>query len=185
MRIIVGISGASGAIYAIKVLEELKKQKVETHLVVSDWGEITIKTETSYFLEDVKSLADYYYNCKDLGAPISSGSFPSDGMVIVPCSMKSLAGIAHGYADNLLLRAADVTIKEQRKLVLVVRETPLNPIHLENMLILSRIGVIIMPPVPSFYVRAQSIDDVVEQTVGKILQQFSICIPRFQQWGGQ
>lgn len=185
MKIIVGISGASGVIYGIRVLEELKKNNVETHLVISEWGKITVRTETKYSINEITDLADYTYDNCNLGAAISSGSFSMDGMIIVPCSMKTLAGIAHGYAENLLIRAADVTIKEQRKLVLVARETPLSPIHLENMLTLSRIGVTIMPPVPSFYVSVQSVDDVITQTAGRIIKQFGIEIDGFQRWEGE
>ena len=178
-----GISGASGAIYGIRLLEELKKREVETHLIVSRWGAVTIAEETDYSVEQVKSLADKVYEEDDMSAAVSSGSFKTDGMVIVPCSMKTLSGIANGYAEDLLVRAADVCIKEKRKLILVVRETPLNAIHLENMLKLSRTGVDIMPPVPAFYSRPRSIDDIVDHTVGRIMDHIGLENRLFKRWG--
>lgn len=183
LRIIVGISGASGAIYGIRLLEELKKREVETHLIMSRWGAVTIDKETDYSVEQVKSLATKVYEGDDVSAAISSGSFQTDGMVIAPCSMKTLSGIANGYAEDLLTRAADVCIKERRKLILVARETPLNAIHLENMLKLSRIGVEIMPPVPAFYSRPQSIDDIVNHTVGRIMDHIGLENVLFKRWG--
>ncbi|HHY04506.1 MAG TPA: UbiX family flavin prenyltransferase [Thermoanaerobacterales bacterium] len=185
MKLIVAITGASGAIYGIKLLEELKKNKIESHLTISDWGKTTIKAETDYSLEEVKSLADYFYEHNDLAACISSGSFKIDGMVIVPCSMKTLSSIASGYSHDLISRAADVSIKEKRKLVLVPRETPLNPIHIENMLKLSKIGVTIMPPVPAFYTKPKTIEDIVLNTVGRILDQFGIEIKSLKRWSGK
>jgi 4-hydroxy-3-polyprenylbenzoate decarboxylase len=185
MKIIVGISGASGAILGVRVLEELRKQEVETHLVISRWGLEALKAETQHTCETLRGLATCSYDERDLAAPIASGSFPVDGMLVVPCSMKSLAGIACGYADSLLLRAADVTIKEKRKLLLAVREAPLSAIHLENMLKLARLGVIIFPPVPAFYTRAESIDDLVSQSVGRILDHFGIGIAGLSRWGQQ
>lgn len=174
MRVIVGISGASGAIYGIRVLEELKKAGVETHLVISQWAKETIRQETDYAMEQVEALASAVYDPRDQGAAISSGSFRTSGMVVAPCSMKTLAAIAHGYADSLIPRAADVCLKEQRKLIIVPRETPLSPIHLENMLSLARIGVMIMPPVPAFYHRPQTLEEVVNQTVGRVLDQLGV-----------
>jgi len=182
MKIIVGISGASGAIYAIRLLEELRTREIETHVVVSRWGEVTITEETDYTVEQVKSLATKVYREDDLAAVLSSGSFRNNGMVVVPCSMKTLSGIANGYADDLMTRAADVAIKENRKLILMVRETPLNPIHLENMLKLSRLGVTIMPPVPAFYSLPKSIDDIINHTVGRILDQLGLENQLFRRW---
>jgi len=184
LKIIVGISGASGAIYGIRLLEELKKRKIETHLIMSKWGAVTITKETDFSVEWVKSLADKVYGEDDVSAAISSGSFQTNGMIIAPCSMKTLSGIANGYAEDLLIRAADVCIKERRKLILVARETPLNSIHLENMLKLSRIGVEIMPPVPAFYSRPQTLDDIVNHTVGRIMDHIGIENQLFTRWEG-
>jgi polyprenyl P-hydroxybenzoate/phenylacrylic acid decarboxylase-like protein len=183
MKLVVAISGASGVVYGIRVLEELKKKSVETHLIVSRWGQEVIKMETGHAIEYVNSLASYYYTEYDLAAPITSGSFACDGMLIVPCSMKTLAGISSGYADTVLLRAADVMIKERRRLVLVVRETPLSPIHLDNMLKLSKIGVTIFPPLPAFYIKQETIEDLIRNTVGRILDQFGIHVDGFVRWG--
>jgi len=185
MKLVVAMSGASGAIYGIKALEQLKDKGVETHLVISNWAKVTIKTETSYTVEEVMSLASHYYDEKNQGAAISSGSFKTDGMIIAPCSMKTLSGIANGYADDLLIRAADVIIKEKRKLVLVTRETPLNPIHLENMLKLSRLGVIIMPPMPAFYNTPANLEELINHTVARILDQFDIETSLMKRWTGQ
>lgn len=184
MILTVAITGASGAIYGIRILEELNTNAVESHLVISRWGKETIKTETDYTVEEVESLADYVYDEEDMAAPISSGSFKCEGMIVAPCSMKTLSGIAHGYAEDLIIRAADVTIKEKRKLILMVRETPLNAIHLENMLRLSQIGVTIMPPVPAFYTKPKTLDDVINQTVGRALDQFGIETSSFKRWRG-
>lgn len=183
MKIIVGISGASGAIYGIRLLEELKKREIESHLVISKWGTVTIGKETDYSVEQVMSLADKVYDEDNLGAAISSGSFKNNGMVIAPCSMKTLSGIANGYAEELIIRAADVCIKERRRLIILARETPLNPIHLENMLKLSRLGVTIMPPVPAFYANPKTLDDIVNHTVGRILDQLDIDNQLFTRWG--
>ncbi|MCR4402045.1 MAG: UbiX family flavin prenyltransferase [Firmicutes bacterium] len=183
MRLVVGITGATGAIYGIRVLEALKAGGIESHLVISPWGEKTIEVETSYSVATVKALASHCHDPSALDAPISSGSYLTAGMIIAPCSMKTLAAIANGYSENLLERAADVTIKESRPLVLVVRETPLSAIHLENMLKLARLGVTIMPPVPAFYCRPRSIDDVVNHLVGKILDRFGLSHDLFPRWG--
>ena len=183
MKLIVAISGASGVVYGVKVLEALRNKGIETHLIVSRWGREIIKLETGYTINHVENLASQCYSEVDLAAPIASGTFACDGMLVVPCSMKTLAGIACGYADNLALRAADVTIKERRKLVLVVRETPLSPIHLENMLKLSRIGVTIFPPIPGFYTKQESLEDVLQYSVGKLLSQFGIETEGFVRWG--
>jgi len=183
MGIILAITGASGAIYGIRILQELKKKGIESHLLISKWGKVTIETETEYTVEEVVKIADYYYNENNLAASISSGSFKCDGMVIAPCSMKTLAGIASGYTEDLIIRAADVTIKEKRKLVLMTRETPLNAIHLENMLKLCHIGAIITPPVPAFYTNPKTIDDIVNQTIGRVLDNFNINTDCLKRWG--
>jgi len=182
MRIIVGITGASGAIYGIRTLEALKEAGVQTYLVMSRWAERTILEETDYSVADVKDLADQVFEENDQGARISSGSFRHQGMIIAPCSMKTLAAVAHGFDANLVSRAASVTIKEQRKLVLMVRETPFSPIHLSNMLELARLGVIINPPVPSFYNKPHSIDDIVNQSVGRVLDHFDIETNLVKRW---
>lgn len=183
MKIILGITGASGAVYGITLLEELKKAKVETHLIISEWGRETIRKETDFPLEEIWGLADYGYKENDLAATISSGSFSTDGMIVAPCSMKTLAGIASGYSDNLIIRAAEVTLKEQRKLVLMVRESPLNAIHLENMLKLARLGVVILPPVPAFYLSPGSLEEMVQQTAGRVLMQWGIQSTYAKRWG--
>ena len=175
-------TGASGAIYGIRVLEELRKLSIETHLVISRWGLETIRLETTHAADAVRGLATRCYREDEMTAAIASGTFRSDGMIIAPCSMKTLAAIAHGYCDNLVSRAADVTIKERRKLVLVTREAPLSPIHLENMLALSRLGAIIFPPVPSFYVSAANLDEVIRQSVGRILDAFDVPVSGFRRW---
>lgn len=184
MKIAVGISGASGAIYGIRLLEELKSLGAETHLVISGWGAYTITRETGLAVEDVKSLAAFCYDEKDMAAGISSGSFPLDAMAVAPCSMKTLAGIALGFTDNLIIRAADVCLKESRRLVLLVRETPLSRIHLENMLKASLAGAIIMPPVPAFYTRPQSIDDLVNQTVQRVFEELGLPSKNLKRWPG-
>ena len=182
MRIVVGMTGASGAILGIKVLELLNKLNHEVFLVLSDWGEKNIRIETSYEISKVKSLATNVFTNQDLDAPIASGSFLFDAMVVVPCSMKTLSAIANGYAADLITRAADVTIKEQRKLVLVTRETPLSPIHLNNMLRLSQIGVLIMPPVPAFYSKATTMDQFIGGMAGRIIEKMGIDNQYVQRW---
>lgn len=182
MRIVVAITGATGAIYGITLLEQLKKLGVETHLVLSQWARHTIELETSYSQEQVSALVDIHYAEENLAAAISSGSFRHNGMVIAPCSMKTLAGIAHGYAENLIARAADVSLKEGRPLILVPRETPLNTIHLENMLRLSRSGAVILPPMPAFYHRPATIQEIVDQTVGRILDRLGIENDLVKRW---
>lgn len=182
MKIIVGISGATGAIYGIRMLEALRHAGVETHLILSSWAEKTIAIETDYKLDEVKALATRVHRSNNQAAIISSGSFITDGMIVAPCSMKSLAAISHGYADNLLSRAADVVLKEQRKLVLIPRESPLSAIHLENMLKLSRLGVSIVPPMPAFYNHPQTIDDIVNHTIARTLDQFGIDNSLTQRW---
>ena len=183
MRLVVGITGSSGVIYGIKVLEVLLKIKIETHLIISKWGERNVQIETDKSVEFVKSLATRNYNNDDMAAPISSGSFKTDGMAIVPCSMKTLSSIANGYDDNLISRAAGVCIKESRRLVIVPRETPLSKIHLQNMMMLSDIGVIVLPAMPGFYQRPKSMDDLITHIAGKILDQFGIEHNIYRRWG--
>lgn len=183
-RLVIGMSGASGAILGIEMLRILREySEWETHLVISKGSEETILQETNYKLEDVMDLADKVYSIKDIGANIASGTFKTEGMIIVPCSMKTVAGIACGYSDNLLLRAADVTIKEKRNLVLVARECPLSTIHLRNMLSLSELGVTIMPPIISYYNKPHDINDLNRHIVGKILDRFGIEVSGFNRWG--
>ena len=184
MRIIVGITGATGTIFGVRTLELLKDSGVETHLVISKWGARTLLHETPCTVDFVKSLATTTYGDSDQGAPISSGSFVTDGMIVAPCSARTLAAIAHGQGDNLIHRAADVVLKERRKLVLMVREAPLNDIHLENMLKLSRMGVVIVPPVPAFYNHPQSIDDMVSHIVMRSLDQFGLHTDVMTRWDG-
>jgi len=182
-KLIVGISGATGAIYGIRLLEVLSKSDVETHLIITEAAEQTILMETNWKVEDVKSLAKVPYDIKNLGGDISSGSFLSEGMVIIPCSIKSLSGIANSFNENLLIRTADVTLKERRKLVLVVRETPLHLGHIELMLQASRMGAILLPPVPAFYFYPKTIDDLINHTVGKVLDLFGLDHHLFNRWG--
>src|SRR5712692_3463488 len=183
-RLIVGISGATGAILGVRLLQILQSSAVETHLVLSKWGVRTLAHETPYSLEQVQQMATRHYAPQDEGAAISSGSFLTRGMVVCPCSVRSLAAIAHGNGDTLIHRAADVVLKERRKLVLVVRETPLSDVHLENMLKLSRMGVVIFPPVPAFYHHPQTVDDIVNQTVMRVLDQFGIHVASPARWEG-
>jgi len=183
VRIVVAISGASGAIYGIKLLEALNKARVETNLILSDWGKKTIALETDYRVEDVIEMADCYYDLNNLGAAVSSGSFRHQGMVIAPCSMKTLAGIATGMENNLIIRAAGVTLKEQRKLILLPRETPLTAIHLENMLKLARIGVTMMPPVPALYNKPATIEQIINHTVARVLDHLQIENELTTRWG--
>jgi flavin prenyltransferase len=175
-RLIVGITGATGAVYGVRLLQALRATGVESHLVVSRWGARTLLHETPHSLAEVKAMATRAYSDNDQGAALSSGSFLTLGMVIAPCSMKTLSAIAHGHSDDLIHRAADVVIKERRRLVLVVREAPLSEIHLENMLKLARMGVVITPPVPAFYNHPRSIDDLVDHTVGRLLDLFDIHV---------
>lgn len=186
-RIIVGISGASGVIYGIRLLEVLRDVAgVETHLVTSTAANITIGLETDYALEEVTALADVHYRFQDIAATIASGSFRTDGMVVIPCSMKTLAGIAHSFSDNLLLRAADVVLKDRRRLIIVSRETPLHLGHLRLMTQVTELGAVVMPPMPAFYHRPQTIDDIINQTVNRVLDLMDIELPQdlFQRWQG-
>lgn len=178
------ITGASGVIYGIRMLEALQKSKVETHLILSEWGAKNIKIETDKTEDYVKSLVAKCYDDGNMAAPVSSGSFKTDGMAIVPCSMKTLASIANAFDDSLTSRAAGVCIKESRKLVVVPRETPLSKIHLENMVKLAGAGVVILPAMPGFYHRPNTIDDLINHVVGKILDQFKIEHSLFTRWGG-
>jgi 4-hydroxy-3-polyprenylbenzoate decarboxylase len=182
-RLIVAITGASGSIYGVRLLEKLKGTGIETHLVMSRWGARTLVHETSYTPEQVQSLADVVHPLTDQGASISSGSFLTMGMVVAPCSVRTLAAIAHGIGDNLIHRAADVVLKERRKLVLAVRESPFNEIHLENMLKLSRMGAVICPPLPAFYSKPQSIDEMVDYSVTRLLDQLGIHLDA-SRWPG-
>jgi 4-hydroxy-3-polyprenylbenzoate decarboxylase len=184
MRVIVAISGATGVIYGIKLLEALQNNKIcERHLLITPWAEKIIESETNFSIKQVKKYASYYYEINDFNAPIASGSFKTDGMVIVPCSMKTLSAIAHGYADNLITRSADVMIKEKRNLILVPRETPLSTIHLENMLSLSKLGIVILPPIPAFYFKPKSLDEIVDHLVSKILDHLGIKSHLCKRWG--
>jgi 4-hydroxy-3-polyprenylbenzoate decarboxylase len=185
MKIIVGITGATGAIFGIKILEALKDQGVETHVIISKWAETTIRLETSYDFKDVLNLASVVHSPTNQAASISSGSFQTDGMIIAPCSMKTLAAIRIGYTDTLIARAADVVLKERRKLVLLARESPLNEIHLENMLALSRAGAVILPPMLAFYNRPKTLDDAINHIVARTLDQFGIDTGLTQRWGGR
>jgi 4-hydroxy-3-polyprenylbenzoate decarboxylase len=184
MRIIIGMTGATGSIYGVRLLEQLRAAGVETHLVLSKWGVRTLLHETAYSKEQVEALADVTYNPADMGAAISSGSFQADGMIVAPCSVKTLAAIAHGFGESLVHRAADVTLKERRKLVLSVREAPLSDIHLENMLKLSRMGAVILPPMPAFYNNPRSLSDIVDHTVARLLDQFGLDMPGVPRWTG-
>jgi polyprenyl P-hydroxybenzoate/phenylacrylic acid decarboxylase-like protein len=174
-RLIVAITGASGAVYGVRLLEALRASgAVESHLVISSSGVMTAQQELDMRRADIEALADVVHNVKDIGATIASGSFKSAGMVIAPCSMKTLASIAHGLADNLVARAADVILKERRRLVLVARETPLNLAHLRNMTAVTEMGGIVFPPVPAFYTKPQTLDDIVDHTVGRLLDLFDL-----------
>lgn len=182
MKIVVAITGATGAIYGVRLLELLQKTGIETHVIISKWAAETLRIETAYSLQDVQELATKTYANDELSAAIASGSFKTNGMVIAPCSMKTLAALSHGFSENLIQRAADVTLKEGRKLILVPRETPLNAIHLENMLKLSRLGVVMMPPMPAFYTRPETLADVIDHHVGRILDQLGIEHQFIKRW---
>jgi 4-hydroxy-3-polyprenylbenzoate decarboxylase len=184
-RLIVAISGASGSIFGIRMLEALRACDVETHLVVSQWAARTLVHETDYTVAQVQALASERYAIGDVGAAIASGSFLTMGMVVVPCSMRTLGAIAHGVGDNLIHRAADVVLKERRRLVLAVRESPLNEIHLENMLKLARMGVSICPVTPAFYNRPATVDDLVNYTVTRLLDQVGIDTAAAKRWAGE
>jgi len=183
-RLIVGITGATGTIFGVRLLQMLQDSDVETHLVMSKWAARTLAHETPYTVEEVRQMATHNYSSGDQGAVISSGSFLTLGMVIAPCSMRTLAAIAQGNGDNLIHRAADVVLKERRKLALVVREAPLSDIHLENMLKLSRMGAIIVPPVPAFYNHPQNLDDMINHIVMRTLDQLDLHLDVMKRWDG-
>ena len=183
-RIIIGISGASGVIYGIRMLEVLEKTDIETHLIISNAGKTNIAIETNYDIKKVIKMADYSYTNKDITASVASGSFLTKAMIIAPCSIKTLSGIANSYTENLLIRAADVTLKEKRKLVLMVRETPLHKGHLKLMTKASDMGTYILPPIPSFYNQPQTIDDIINHSIGKALDLIDIKHNLFIRWQG-
>jgi len=183
-RLIIGITGATGTIFGVRLLQMLHGSGVETHLVLSKWASRTLIHETPHTVKEVQALATKSYGVGDQGAAISSGSFVTMGMVIAPCSMRTLAAIAHGLGDNLIHRAADVILKERRKLVLVVRESPFNEIHLENMLKLARMGVVILPPVPAFYNNPQNLDDMINHITMRVIDQFDIHLDVMNRWDG-
>jgi 4-hydroxy-3-polyprenylbenzoate decarboxylase len=182
-RIIIGIAGASGVIYGVRMLSLIKERDFETHLIISEAGKKNIEIETSYKASEVAAMADYTYDNRDVGAALASGSFLTGGMVVAPCTIKTLSGIANSYTNNLLVRAADVTLKEKRKLVLVVRETPLHKGHLRLMTMAADMGAHILPPVPSFYNQPKTIDDIIDQTIGKIFDYLGIEHNLFRRWG--
>ncbi len=182
MRLIVAITGASGVVYGKRLLEVLREKKVETYLIVSKAAENVIDHELETTKRELEKLASHVYEVNDLNAPIVSGSFKTDGMIVIPCSMKTLAGIAHGYSDNLILRAADVTLKEKRKLILVPRETPLSVVHLRNMLDLAGQSVFIVPAMPAYYHKPDKIEDLIDFIVGKVLDLLGIEHELFKRW---
>jgi 4-hydroxy-3-polyprenylbenzoate decarboxylase len=182
-RIVVGISGASGVIYGVRMLELLRERDFETHLIISEAGRQNIEIETAYDAAEVTAMAAHTYDNRDVGAALASGSFLTHGMVVIPCTIKTLSGIANSYTNNLLVRAADVTLKEKRKLVLVVRETPLHKGHLRMMTMAADMGAHILPPVPSFYHQPKTIEDIIDQTVGKIFDYLGIEHTLFKRWG--
>ena len=185
MKILLSITGATGAIYGIRLLEALKNTEHHVSLILSRWAETTISTETAYTAEEVKALADAVYDEEDLAAAVSSGSYGVDATIIAPCTVKTLAGVANGYSDNLIVRCADVALKERKPLILMVRETPLSLIHLRNMTAVTEAGGIIVPPVPAFYHQPESIDDIVNQSVGKVLDLLKIPHQLFRRWEGE
>jgi flavin prenyltransferase len=184
-RIIVGITGATGAIFGVRLLEALNAAQVETHLVMSKWGQQTVEHEMGLTLADLRARASVVHASANMAATVSSGSFRTEGMVVAPCSMRTVAAIAHGYGESLVHRAADVVLKEHRRLVLVPRETPLSEVHLENLLKLARMGVRILPPVPAFYNKPESIDDIVNHIVARVLDQFDIDASFAKRWDGE
>jgi 4-hydroxy-3-polyprenylbenzoate decarboxylase len=184
-RLIVGLTGATGAILGVRLLEALKDCEVESHLIISKWAQRTIEHETPYTVKQVCALANVYHGSGNMAAEISSGSFLTEGMIVIPCSMRTLGSIASGYGEHLIHRAADVVLKERRRLVLVVRESPLSELHLENMLKLARMGVTIIPPMPAFYNHPKSINDIVDHIVARVLDQFSISAPFAKRWDGR
>jgi 4-hydroxy-3-polyprenylbenzoate decarboxylase len=185
MVLVIAITGASGAIYGVRLLEVISSMKnIETHLVVSKQGEQILNYETGRKMKDIKKLADFWYDVEDISARLSSGSFPRDGMIVAPCSIKTMSALANSYSDNLITRAGDVTLKERKKLVLMVRETPLHLGHIRNMERLTEMGAIIMPPIPSFYHKPKTIEDIIDQTISKVLDIFGIKHNLTQAWSG-
>jgi 4-hydroxy-3-polyprenylbenzoate decarboxylase len=184
LRLIVAITGASGVAHGKRLLEVLREKKIEAHLIVSKAAEKVIEHELEITKKDLEKLAQHVYDVDDLDAPLMSGSFQTDGMVIIPCTMKTLAGIAHGYADNLILRAADVTLKERRKMIVVPRETPLSIVHLRNMLEVAKLGVFVVPAMPAYYHKPKEIDDLVDFVVGKVLDCLGVEHKLFKRWSG-
>ncbi len=185
MVLIIGITGATGVVYGIRLLEVLSSiNDIETHLIISEAGEMNIKGETNRKIEDIKKLASFSYDIRDVGARLASGSFQRDGMIIAPCTVKTMSALANSYTENLLIRAGDVTLKERKKLVLLVRETPLHIGHIRNMEKLCEMGAIIMPPVPAFYHKPKTIQDIIDHTIGKTLDMFDIKHNLFPRWSG-
>jgi len=183
LKLIVGITGSTGVIYGVRLLQALKEKKVQTHLILTEWAKKCLAMETDFTSDEVKSLATTVSDEANMAASVSSGTHKIDGMIVIPCTMKTLSSIAVGYDETLIARAAGVTLKESRKLVLVPRETPLTAINLENMLKLARLGVVILPPVPGFYTKPKTIDEIVDHTVGKCLDQFNIEHDLYKRWG--
>jgi len=184
LRLIVAITGASGVVYGKRLLEVLKEKRVETHLIVSKAAEKVIEHELEMTKKDMERLASHVYSVDDLSAPLMSGSFQTDGMIIIPCTMKTLAGIASGYSDNLILRAADVALKERRKLIVVPRETPLSVVHLRSMLEVAKLGIFVVPAMPAYYHKPKRIDDLVDFVVGKVLDCLGLEHKLFKRWAG-
>jgi len=182
-KIIVGITGASAVIYGVRLLKALSEARIETHLVITQAGKKNLLTETQYTVSQIESMASHVYDVEDMGADIASGSFRMDGMIVAPCSIKTLSAVANSYGNNLLVRAADVMLKERKRLVLLVRETPLHEGHLELMMRVTKMGGIILPPVPAFYYLPKTIEDLIDQTVGKVLDLFQIDHHLFDRWG--
>jgi 4-hydroxy-3-polyprenylbenzoate decarboxylase len=183
LKLIVGITGSTGVIYGVRLLQALKEKKVQTHLILTEWAKKCLAMETDFTSDEVKSLATTISDEVNMAASVSSGTHKVDGMIVIPCTMKTLSSIAVGYDETLIARAAGVTLKESRKLILVTRETPLTAINLENMLKLARLGVVILPPVPGFYTKPKTIDEIVDHTVGKCLDQFNIEHNLYKRWG--
>ena len=183
MKLIIGITGSTGVIYGVRLLEVLREKNIQTHLIITEWAKKCLAMETNFTVDYVKSFATSVSDETNMAASISSGTHKIDGMIVSPCSMKTLSSIAVGYDETLIARAAGVTLKESRKLVLVTRETPLTAINLENMLKLARLGVVILPPVPGFYTKPKTIDEIVNHTVGKCLDQFNIEHNLYKRWG--
>ena len=184
-RLIIGMTGASGAIFGVRLLEVLADTNIETHLIVSKWAQQTLEHETPYTIDILRNIASATYSIGDMGAKISSGSFHTDGMVIIPCSMRSVASIAHGLGEHLVHRSADVCLKEKRRLVLVVREMPFSTIHLENLLKLSKMNATILPPMPAFYNHPKNLDDMIDHIVMRTLDQFDITRELVDRWDGE